>query len=87
MFIHPEKRNNEIFFTNSSMTRFDALEFKTKRIGENAYDGDGNMLDIKDWFPVFIESEELKDNNIDLFEIRKKFRYEFIKNETANLEI
>ena len=73
-FIHPEIQSGEIFFTNSSQVKFEKIQFSTKRRGKVAYDGRGNLTSNINWFPVFIQEEELKNKNLDLREIRRAFR-------------
>ena len=62
-FMHPECRNSELFFTNADSVTYDLIPFRTKRKGNDAYDGMGNKLKVTDWFPVFIEREELESMN------------------------
>lgn len=59
-FIHPELKDGEVFFTNSSLSDFQEMAFKTKRMGKVAFDGKGNQLNHEDWYPVFIKIEELE---------------------------
>jgi hypothetical protein len=73
-FIHPELSPGELFFTNSDATGFEAMQFKTKRKGDQAYDGEGNMLLAADWFPVFLHQVELSHPAVSLADIRKEFR-------------
>jgi hypothetical protein len=79
MFIHPEQKPNEVFFTNCSTVQFDEMVYTTKRTGTVAYDGEGFVLNIINWFPVFIEQEELNNSKINIKEARKIFRYQHEK--------
>jgi len=73
-FVHPETLENEIFFTNCNADQFVSMKWTTKRKGQVAYNGDGVRLDITNWFPVFINQDELKIGQKDLSLIRKEFR-------------
>lgn len=77
-FIHPEIREGEVFFTASTLKDFKNMPWKTKRKGTASYDGDGNLLSVKDWFPVFIHTKELEDTGSNLIIIRRKFREEML---------
>lgn len=72
-FIHPEKKEDEVFFTNASGRQFKWMRWVTKRKGVLAYDGEGNPLNQKNWFPVFIKKEELDQTKADLKTERKTF--------------
>lgn len=76
-FVHPEKQTTEVFLTNSDESHFGKIKFKSKRKGKVAYDGKGNKLNITDWFPVFIEEEELNAVEVDLKIVRKEFAKSF----------
>ena len=69
-FRHPEALAGEVFFTNAHQSDFRKMQFKTKRIGSNSYDGVGNKLTVDDWFPVFINKQELKVAGKSLKELR-----------------
>lgn len=67
---HPERRDDEVFITNSddefdfeSGTRsYRAIEWRTKRRGNISYDSNGKPLGDK-WpesFPVFVKQEEIR---------------------------
>ena len=65
-FKHPELLDNEVFFTNSSLSKFQKMEFRTKRIGIIAYDGKGHQLTHNDWFPVFLSNLEVVSSGFSL---------------------
>lgn len=69
-FIHPELKDGEVFFTNSSLSDFQEMAFKTKRMGKAAFDGKGNQLNHEDWYPVFIKIEELELSEKTLLQTR-----------------
>ncbi len=71
-FTHPELQKGEVFFTNADLSQFNALEFKSKRIGKVAYDGKGNIQENEDWFPVFLNNKEVQTSGFFLMELRKK---------------
>jgi hypothetical protein len=73
-FIHPETKPSEIFFTNAHLADFSKMEFKTKRLGEQAYDGNGAKLSNNDWYPVFLNQSEIKESGKLLSDLRKEFR-------------
>ena len=70
---HPEARPSEVWLTNIGMEEdiyggkgydyedFDDIGWKTKRIGERAYDINGNLIDA---YPVFVERCELEQAGI-----------------------
>lgn len=74
IFIHPEARIGEIFFSNCDSRAFSLLEFNTKRLGTIAYDGNGNKSHKDNWFPVFISIRELRSMDSNLKILRNKFR-------------
>ncbi len=71
-FTHPELQKGEVFFTNADLSQFNALEFKSKRMGKVAYDGNGNMQNHENWFPVFINNTEVETSGFSLMELRRK---------------
>ena len=73
-WIHPELRKEEVFFTNTNIKRFEKMEYISKRCGKNAYDGEGNRLYQKDWFPVFIQGSDLEKDEMSLQDVRRKWR-------------
>ena len=70
-FKHPELLDNEVFFTNSSLSDFQEMAFKTKRMGKVAFDGKGNQLNHEDWYPVFINNLEMKYSGYTLQDVRR----------------
>lgn len=70
-FSHPELRDSEVLFLNSNKVNFDNLKFETKRNGSVAYDGVGNKLDHDNWFPVFLQEEEVLSSGKTLLELRR----------------
>ena len=79
MFIHPEQKPNETFFTNCNAVQFDEISYGTKRMGKAAYDGEGLVLNITNWLPVFIEEQELNSSKVNIKEARRIFRYQHEK--------
>lgn len=73
-FIHPEIQKGEVFFMNTESAKFKVIDFESKRIGNIAYDGNGNLLDHEDWFPVFLKEDEMSNSGFSLMELRRKFR-------------
>jgi hypothetical protein len=73
-FDHPELARGEVLLTNVSKSLIKYIPFYTKRKGRQAYDGIGNKLNIKDWFPIFVKIDELKEKNLDLAFVRKNWR-------------
>lgn len=73
-FKHPELKEGEIFLTNASNKQFSDADFRTKRLGNNAYDGNGKKLSHDDWFPVFISKKELSAIGKNLKTIRKSWQ-------------
>lgn len=71
-FTHPELHESEVFFTNADLSQFNALEFKSKRMGKVAYDGNGNMQNHENWFPVFLNKKEVENSGLSLMELRRK---------------
>lgn len=71
-FIHPELQQDEVFFTNASSKQFTELRFTTKRQGKIAYDGEGNKLTASDWFPIFLNRNELVKKTLP--KLRTEFR-------------
>jgi len=55
---HPEKRSDEIFLTNSTMGDVHSIGWKTKRVGNYAYDIKG--CEVRGLFPVFVSRKELE---------------------------
>ena len=73
-FIHPEKQDGEIFFTNATRGQFKLMRWSSKRKGIIAYDGEGKQLSYKNWFPIFLKKEELDNVKADLRTERKSWR-------------
>lgn len=65
-FIHPELHENEIFFANTDWNGFRKMRWQTKRKGLVAYDGKGTKLSHADWFPVFLDPDELEKAQVSL---------------------
>jgi hypothetical protein len=40
-WVHPEAREDEVFFSNMGQAEFEKLGFASKRKGKIAYDGEG----------------------------------------------
>ncbi len=55
--LHPEQRTGEIHLCNLEMAGARVIGWKTKRVGEVAYDVDGIPVPSK--VPVFIDAQEL----------------------------
>ena len=61
---HPELKGGEIFLTNSTLEDYNCrIGWKTKRMGEIAYDTDG--APINDLFPVFVHLSEIREDRKD----------------------
>ena len=73
-FTHPEIKEGEILFTNSNQKGFDMMDWKSKRKGLVAFDGNGLLTNNDDWFPVFIKKDELERSGKLLEDIRREFR-------------
>lgn len=73
-FIHPELHENEIFFANTDWDGFRKMRWQTKRKGVVAYDGKGNKLSHADWFPVFLDPDELEKGRVSLAIARQQWR-------------
>lgn len=71
---HPELLQGEVFVSNCSREQYFNLNFKTKRIGRQALDGNGKILNSKNWFPVFIGSIELESLQVTLDDLRTELR-------------
>lgn len=69
---HPEILDGEVFFRNMNSQEFDALQWTSKRKGQNAYDGEGRQLTAPDWFPVFLAQAELVDRQTNLSDLRRQ---------------
>lgn len=74
MHIHPETQEGEVFLTNMNDRQFDMCDCISKRKGGIAYDGEGQKLYFKNWFPVFIQQRELAEQWVDLREFRTVLR-------------
>lgn len=73
---HPEREEGEVFLCNIGKDMFDSpyggdlpdmeelddIGWETKRVGDRAYDINGNRL--FDMFPVFVQRQELVDAGI-----------------------
>lgn len=70
-FVHPELRVCEEFFTNANLQGFQDMNYKTKRIGNVAYDGIGNRLKYIDWYPVFLKKDEVMACGRPIKELRR----------------
>jgi len=73
-FTHPEKQEHEVFFTNATARQFKMMRWSSKRKGAAAYDGEGNKLKHKNWFPVFLAKSELDNVKADITAERKTWR-------------
>ncbi len=74
IFTHPEQHQIELFLTNATKEQFDEIDFFTKRKGKVSYDGNGNALSIDNWYPVFVNKNELAQSRKLLNEIRSELR-------------
>lgn len=54
---HPEIQEGEILLTNSRKEDIDTIGWNTKRIGNIAYDTEGNIAE--GLYPVFVHKTEL----------------------------
>jgi len=73
-FSHPETRRGEVFLANMSAEMYRCLDWKSKRLGRSAYDGDGNEISFADWHPVFLEKRELMTRGVSLTALRRELR-------------
>lgn len=73
-FIHPEKKEDEIFVTNATLKTFAQMGWRSKRKGLVAYDGVGVMLNVGNWFPIFVKKKELQSCPSSLEKIRHLYR-------------
>jgi len=73
-FTHPEAQSHEVFFTNATGRQFKMMRWATKRKGAVAYDAEGNKLDHKNWYPVFLARTELDNVKADITAERKTWR-------------
>lgn len=71
-FKHPECLKSEMFIKNVSVEEFNTLPYLTKRLGNKSYNGLGNELDSKNWFPFFIDEKEFRLQKLSLIEFRRK---------------
>ena len=63
---HPEKLPGEVFLTNADSDTLDYhIGWKTKRKGKTAYDIYNKPLNYHDFFPVFVQRNELLAGGID----------------------
>lgn len=58
---HPEKRDDEKFLTNTTLSGFYRIKLETKRIGFIPYDNTGVKLKDRDCFPIFASIQEIED--------------------------
>ena len=63
---HPERRPDEVFLGNFTEAGFDASSWRTKRLGEKAYDPIRAGEVLPDTRPVFVKIEEVKKNSVNL---------------------
>ena len=73
-FIHPELQEGEVFFSNCDSVSFALIPWWSKRKGNRAYNGTGQSLRIKDWFPVFVSKDELRRARVTVAEARQELR-------------
>ena len=73
-FTHPEQKDAETFFMNVHQKDFDALTYKSKRMGTVAYDGNGKKLKHEDWFPVFLATTEVTETDKSISDLRRGWR-------------
>lgn len=71
-WVHPETGDREVFLSNANQASYQVWDFKTKRRGIRAYDGNGRPLVSRDdLFPVFIAEKEILERGGDLKAIRQ----------------
>ena len=58
---HPEQQDDEVFVCNVQHREYDRLYWKTKRMGEVAYDQGGNRLNYAEFSPVFVKRWEFEE--------------------------
>lgn len=74
IFLHPEMRRGEVFLSNAAKKHYLLLQFSSKRLGVNSYNGLGVKLALNNWHPVFISKVELDQMNKSLSDARRDFR-------------
>jgi hypothetical protein len=58
---HPELQEGEVFIGNGfGLYDLDRINYKTKRMGDVAYDKDGNPLTIVGYKPYFAQRSEVE---------------------------
>lgn len=58
---HPELKDGEKFIGNMPFSRYDSLDYQSKRTGFIAYDrNDTELPKSKGLFPVFVSNEEFE---------------------------
>lgn len=64
-FIHPEKKDDEVFITNASDEGFRTIGWKSKRNGGKAYSPNGEpVCETEKFFPVFIKKSEVLEEKV-----------------------
>lgn len=58
---HPERREDEVFFTNTDEIGFRGLGWETKRAGTQAYTRIGTPSN--GFFPVFVKQSEISEKD------------------------
>lgn len=73
---HPEQHDDEFYFTNTATKQFEGIEWKTKRLGNVAYNLIGKAMPAK-WGckPVFVKNEEVQAFGIDPVSITLKINW------------
>ena len=64
---HPEKRKDEVFYSNADDDYYRQLNFTTKRYGHTAYNNEGkeysNFDKREGSFPVFVKKSEILERS------------------------
>jgi hypothetical protein len=60
---HPELRKGEVLLANCFTTKFNDIVYKSKRMGNRAYDiNDVPIEGIEGFHPVFVSKKEYKEH-------------------------
>lgn len=62
---HPEALEGEVLLTNADSEGLDHIGWKSKRRGNVAYDIHNKPIKSHDFFPVFVQRQELLKGGID----------------------
>jgi hypothetical protein len=57
---HPERKDDEVYLTNSSDEAFGEMCWQTGRKGNICHDAQGEPFSSKSLFPIFVKKSELE---------------------------